>query len=83
MQQKPIFLGGMSMSIVYRIRLKNQLEPYWVDWFGGMAITNLENGEAELEGPVEGQEALHHILEKIRDLNIGLISIDQMDGLPE
>ena len=63
------------MSNVYRIRIKVQLEPYWVDWFGGMTLTNLENGEAELEGPVEGQEALHRILEKIRDLNIGLISV--------
>ena len=71
------------MSIVYRIRVKSHLEPYWADWLGGMALTNLENGEAELECPVEGQEALHRILEKIRDLNIGLISIEQTDGLPE
>jgi hypothetical protein len=71
------------MSNVYRIRVKVQLDPYWADWLGGMILTNLENGEAELEGPVEGQEALHRILEKIRDLNIGLISIEQMDGLPE
>ena len=71
------------MRIVYRIRVKNQLEPYWADWFGGMAIINLENGEAELEGPVEGQEALHRILDKIRDLNIGLISIEQVEGLWE
>jgi hypothetical protein len=68
------------MSIVYRIRVKSQLELYWADWFGGMAITNLENGEAELEGLVQDQEALHRILGKIRDLNIGLIEIKQMDG---
>lgn len=69
------------MKTVYRIRVKSQLQPYWIDWFGGMAITNYENGEAELEGPIEGQEALHRILEKIRDLNIGLISIEQTDDL--
>ena len=69
------------MSLVYRIRLKSQLEPYWMDWLGGMTLSNLENGEAELEGPVESQEALHRILEKIRDLNIGLISIEQVEGL--
>lgn len=69
------------MSIVYRIRVKSQLEPYWADWLGGMALTNLENGEAELQGPVESQEALHRILDKIRDLNIGLISIEQVEGL--
>ena len=69
------------MSVVYRLRLKSQLDPYWADWWGGMTLTNLENGEAELKGPVEGQEALHRILEKIRDLNIGLISIEQVEGL--
>jgi hypothetical protein len=82
-KQKPIFLGGMSMSYVYRIRVKSQLSSYWEDWLGGMALTNLENGEAELEGLLEDQEALHRILEKIRDLNIALISIEQTDGLPE
>jgi hypothetical protein len=71
------------MSIVYRIRIKSQLDPYWADWFGGMVFTNLENGEAELEGPVEGQEVLHRIIERIRDLNIGLVSIEQIDSLPE
>ena len=71
------------MSSVYRIRLKSQLDPYWADWFGGMALTNLENGEAALEGLVEGQEALHRIIEKIRDLNIGLISIEQVEDLQE
>ena len=71
------------MSIVYRIRIKSQLDPYWADWFGGMVLTNLENGEAELEGPVEGQEALHRIIERIRDLNIGLVSIEQMDDLTQ
>ncbi|RPI28387.1 MAG: hypothetical protein EHM70_16760 [Chloroflexota bacterium] len=71
------------MHIVYRIRVKSQLEPYWADWLGGMALTNLENGEAELEGSVESQEALHRILEKIRDLNIGLISIEQVEDLRE
>lgn len=67
------------MSSVYRIRVKNHLEPFWEDWFGGMALTNLGKGEAELVGLVEDQAALHRILEKIRDLNIGLISIEQVE----
>ena len=71
------------MRVVYRIRLKSQLDPYWADWLGGMVLTNLENGEAELQGPVESQEALHRILDKIRDLNIGLISIEQVEDLRE
>jgi hypothetical protein len=71
------------MSVNYRIRVKTHLEPYWAHWFGGMALTNLENGEAEMEGPVENQEALHCILEKLRDLNIGLVSVEQVEALSD
>lgn len=71
------------MSVYYRIRVKTHLEPYWASWFGGMALTNLENGEAVMEGPVESQEALHRILEKLRDLNIGLVSVEQVEALSD
>jgi hypothetical protein len=71
------------MNVYYRIRVKAHLEPYWAGWFGGMALTNLENGVAELEGLVESQEALHNILEKLRDLNIGLVSVEQVEALSD
>jgi hypothetical protein len=71
------------MSVYYRIRVKTQLEPYWAHWFGGMALTNLENGEAEMEGSVESQEDLHRILDRLRDLNIGLVSVEQVEALSD
>ncbi len=71
------------MSSYYRIRIKTQLEPHWASWFGGLVLTNLENGEAELEGLVESQEALHHILENLRDLNIGLVLVEQVEAFPD
>ncbi len=64
------------MAVVYRIRIGSQLESYREHSFEGMALINLENGEAELEGPVNDQESLFSIIQQIRDLNIPLIFID-------
>jgi len=71
------------MSAVYRILVKAQLDSYWMHWFGEMTLTNLENDETELVGPVEDQEALHHLLEKIHDLNISLITVEQLEDRRE
>jgi hypothetical protein len=83
MKKETDFSGGIIMSVYYRIRVKTHLEPYWAHWFGGMTLTNLENGEAEMDGPVENQEALHRILEKLRDLNINLVSVEQVEALSD
>ena len=64
---------------VYEIRIKNHPDQRWLDWFEGMTITNLENGEAILTGPVIDQSALHGLLNKIRDLNLTLISVRKSD----
>ena len=65
------------MSVNYRIRINDHLQDYWSARFEKMTINNLENGETELAGPVEDQDALYHILEKIRDLNLTLVSLEQ------
>lgn len=36
----------------YEIRVKGHLEPGWLDWFDGLQIQNLENGETSLIGPI-------------------------------
>ena len=64
------------MSLLYRIRVKNHLGTYWKQWFEKMTVINLENGLTELVGPVKDQDALHCILEKIRDLNLTLVSVE-------
>ena len=66
--------------MIYRIRVKNHVEEYWSHWFGNMQVTHLESGESVLAGPVEDQEQLHHILEKIRDLNLVLLSIERAEN---
>ena len=59
----------------YEIRVKDHLETYWFAWFEGWSINNLENGEVLLSRPSVDQSALHGALNKIRDLNLTLLSV--------
>ncbi len=63
----------------YEIRIKNHLDASWADWFDGWKITNFENGEAIFSCPDADHAALHGVLDKIRDLNLTLISVRQVD----
>ena len=68
-----------SDSKVYEIHLKGHLEPRWVMWFDGLAITLDENGNTLLRGPVADQAALHGLLKKVRDLGMPLVSINSVE----
>lgn len=65
----------------YSIRIKGHIAPRWSTWFEGLTITHLNNGETMLCGMVSDQAALHGLLAKIRDLNLMLISIAQLEFL--
>ena len=64
-----------SQPIVYQIRIEGHLSREWADWFEGLAITALDNGETLLTGPVVDQAALHGLLRKVRDGGIPLVSV--------
>jgi hypothetical protein len=66
----------MKPSTVYQICVKGYLEEEWSDWFDGMAITHLENGETALTGPIVDQPALFGLLFKVSSLNITLLSVN-------
>jgi hypothetical protein len=62
-------------KVLYEIRIKNHLEDRWAEWFDGWTITNLENGEVLLSRINPDQASIHGVLNKIRDLNLQLISV--------
>ena len=66
---------GPNQSIIYQIRVKGHLGSQWTDWFGGLTVTQEDNGETLLSGPVVDQAALHGLLKKVRDLGMPLISV--------
>ena len=64
-----------SQPLVYQIRIKGHLGREWADWFEGLTITALDNGETILTGAVADQAALHGVLRKVRDLGMPLLSV--------
>ena len=64
----------LDQPMVYQIRIEGHLGPKWTDWFGDVSITQEDNGETLLTGPVVDQAALHGLLRKVRDLGMPLIS---------
>lgn len=67
--------GDQEQPGQYEIRLKGHLDDRWADWFDGMTITRVDNGETLLHGPVVDQAALHGLIRRIRDLGLPLISV--------
>ncbi len=64
--------------LTYEIRVRDHLDACWQDWFEDWEITNLENGEVVLTSTTADQSALHGALNKIRDLNLTLISVTKI-----
>ena len=68
-----------SGSTPYIIRLKGFLDPHW-EWLEGLTVTYMEPGETILTTSNIDQAALHGLLARIRDLNLMLLSLEQVDS---
>ena len=64
---------------VYLITIKGHLDSEWSDWFDGLTIILVDNGETILTGPIVDQTALHGVLIKIRDLGLPLLSLTRVE----
>ena len=69
----------MHESGRYEIRLKGHLENRWANWFEGLTITALNNGETLLTGSIIDQAVLHSVLRKVRDLGLPLLSVIRVE----
>jgi hypothetical protein len=63
------------MPEYYEIKVKAHLDQRWWKWFEGLQLTYLEGDITLLSGSLPDQSALHGLLERIRDLNLTLISV--------
>lgn len=59
----------------YEIRIRGHLDQSWADWFEGITIRHEDNGETLISGALPDQAALHGLLNRLRDLNVHLISV--------
>ena len=69
----------LDQSMVYQIRVEGHLGYQWTDWFGGLRVTTVENGDTLLTGPVVDQSALYGLLKKVRDLGMPLVSVKRVE----
>jgi len=66
----------MEESTVYQIKIKGHLDDTLAGWFDGMTVSNLEEGDTVLTGPLPDQAALQGILKRISNLGVTLISVN-------
>jgi len=64
---------------IYEIKIQGHLDTKWSEWFYGMTITQEGDGTTTLYGPLPDQTVLHSVLDRIRDMNLPLISVNQVE----
>ena len=71
--------------MVYLIKVGGVLDESWSNWLGDVKINvEEENGfqVTIIQSDVPDQPALFGILDRIRDLNLTLISVEQSNAVP-
>ena len=63
---------------IYEIKLQGHLDTKWSEWFYDMTITHESDGATTLCGTLPDQTVLHSVLDRIRDMNLQLISVYQI-----
>jgi len=66
-------------ATIYQIKIKGHLGSQWADWFEGLTITLDEQGFTTLTGPITDDAALYGLLKRVRDLGMGLISVNRIE----
>lgn len=58
-----------------KIILQDDLSEGWIAWFEGMSMEKTEDHATCLSGEIPDQPAVYGLLERIRDLNLHLVSV--------
>ncbi|NCF67842.1 MAG: hypothetical protein GWP61_17900 [Chloroflexi bacterium] len=72
-------MAEQTEQLIYQIKIKGELDPVWMEWFEGLTLIHNCEGDTILTGPIVDHTALHSILLKVRDLNLKLVSVNQIE----
>ncbi len=70
-------------AVIYEICIRGHLDKEWAEWFEGLTLTHTNDGHTVLTGPLADQPSLHGVLNRIRNLNLALISVNWVESNPE
>jgi hypothetical protein len=70
--------GQRHRAGTYEFNVRGHLPENWEAWFEGLAIHPREDGTTILRGRIVDQSSLHSVLIKIRNMNLELISVNQI-----
>ena len=66
-----------KQSAIYEIRIKGHLDQQRITVFENLSGIHRPDGETVLTGPMSDQAALYGVLNRLRDLGIPLVSVNQ------
>ena len=70
--------GSDVLGDIYEIRVKGRVDSRWFQCYEGLGVT-YQAGDTILSGPIRDQSALHGVLERVRDMNLVLISLERVE----
>ena len=72
----------IATEALYLIRVRGALDERWSDWFGGVEMASeqaIDGSPTTLLTGTLDHAALHGVLDRLRDLNVTLISVTRLD----
>ena len=72
---QPVQRGGGC----FEIHVRGHLSSQWSDWLDGLQMRLLDNGEMILSGHLVDQAALMGVLNRLYNLNLTLLSVNEVD----
>lgn len=68
--------AGHNQKYDCEIKIKNHLDTHWNEWFDGLTVKNISDDAVMISGIITDQSALFGLFNKVRDLNLRLISLN-------